>query len=144
MKPLSIGEVARRAEVGIETIRFYEREGLVAEPPRRKSGYRQYPEDAVFRIQFIKRAKDLGFSLKEIKDLLFLRIDPKMTCAEIQERAQSKIQDVEEKIRALQRMRKALRKLAAECPGEGPASECPVLEALEAGLANRKRPGNSC
>ncbi len=72
MKPLMIGKVARRAGVGVETIRFYEREGLIAEPPRRESGYRQYPEEAVSRVRFIRRAKELGFTLKEIKPTSYL------------------------------------------------------------------------
>src|SRR5438034_3575150 len=98
MKPLTIGEVARRAAVGIETVRFHERQGLLEEPARKESGYRQYPEDVVARLRFIKRAKELGFSLKEIKDLLALRVDPKTTCAEVKGRAEAKIADVEEKI----------------------------------------------
>ncbi len=80
MKPLTIGKVASRAGIGIETIRFYEREGLIAEPPRRESGYRQYPEVAVSRLRFIRHAKELGFSLKEIKELFALRVDPETTC----------------------------------------------------------------
>ncbi len=75
MEILSIGQVARRAGVGVETVRFYEREGLLEEPPRRTSGYRQYSEQVVKRIHFIKRAQKLGFSLKEITELLMLRVD---------------------------------------------------------------------
>ena len=131
MKPLSIGNVARLAGVGIETIRFYEREGLIAEPPRKESGYRQYPEATVSRIRFIKRAKTLGFSLQEIKDLLFLRIDPGTTCDYVLRRAETKLRDIEEKIQTLQRMKKALSALAATCPGQGPVSDCPMLEASD-------------
>jgi MerR family transcriptional regulator, copper efflux regulator len=131
MKPLSIGQTARRAGVGVETVRFYERQGLLQEPPRRDSGYRQYPEDVVARLRFIRRAKELGFSLKEIKELLALRVDPTTTYAEVRSRAVAKIADIEEKIQALQRMRRALVKLAKECSGHGPTTECPILEALE-------------
>ncbi len=131
MKPLTIGQVARQADVGVETVRFYERQGLLNEPPRRESGYRQYPEDVVARLRFIKRAKELGFSLKEIKELLTLRVDPTMTCAEVRSKAQAKIADVEEKIQALQKIKKALVKLTTVCRGRGPTSECPILEALE-------------
>ena len=138
MKSLSIGKVAQLAEIGIETIRFYEREGLIAEPPRRESGYRQYPEDTVARLRFIRRAKELGFSLKEIKELLSLRIGLQTDCADIQERAEAKIHDIEEKIQTLQRMKKVLAPLAAACPGQGPVSECPILDALEDGSQPKK------
>src|SRR5262249_51950104 len=113
MKPLSIGQVARQAGVGVETVRFYERQGLLQEPARKDSGYRQYPEDAVARLRFIRRAKELGFSLKEIKELLALRVDPSTTCAEVKKQAEAKIGDIEEKLRTLQRMKKALVKLTA-------------------------------
>src|SRR6516225_6755483 len=130
MKALTIGQAARSAGVGIETVRFYERQGLLQEPPRRNSGYRQYPEDVVARLHFIKRAKELGFSLKEIKELLALRVDPDTTCADVRSRAEAKIADVEEKIKALHRIKKALVKLTAVCRGRGPTSECPILDAL--------------
>ncbi len=124
MASLTIGKVARLAGVGVETIRFYERQGLIEEPPRRASGYRQYPEETVARIRFIKRAKELGFSLKEIKELFKLRIDPETTCEDIRRQANAKINDIKEKIAALE-------KLTAACSGRGPVSECPILEALE-------------
>ena len=131
MKALTIGQVARHAGVGIETVRFYERQGLLEEPARKQSGYRQYPEDVVARLRFIKRAKELGFSLKEIKELLALRVDPTTTCAEVRSKAAAKIADVEQKIEALQRIRTALVKLTAVCRGRGPTSECPILDALD-------------
>src|SRR5438128_2332712 len=130
MKPLTIGQVARRAAIGIETVRFYERQGLIEEPARKESGYRQYPEDVVARLRFIKRAKELGFSLKEIKELLALRVDPETTCGEIKQRAKAKIADVEARIKALQRIKKALLKVTTSCQGRGPTSECPILDAL--------------
>lgn len=131
MKTMTIGQVARQAGVGVETVRFYERQGLLNEPPRRESGYRQYEEDVVARLRFIKRAKELGFSLKEIKELLALRVDPTTTCREVKEQAEAKIADIEGKIASLLRMKKALVKLTAVCRGQGPTSECPILEALE-------------
>ncbi|MGE3805886.1 MAG: MerR family DNA-binding protein [Gemmataceae bacterium] len=131
MKPLTIGQVARQAGVGVETVRFYERQGLLEDPPRRESGYRQYPEEVVGRIRFIKRAKDLGFSLKEIEELLALRVDPETSCAEVRSKAEEKIAEIEAKIQALQRIRKALVKLTAICLGRGPTRECPILEALD-------------
>src|SRR5690348_11902107 len=130
MKPLTIGEVARRAGIGVETVRFYEREGLLAEPARRASGYRQYGEDAVPRLRFIRRAKTLGFTLKEIAELLALRDDPDATRADVRRQAQSKVADIEAKVRDLQRMKEALLTLAATCHGDGPAGGCPILEAL--------------
>jgi MerR family mercuric resistance operon transcriptional regulator len=131
MKTLTIGELARRAGVGVETVRFYERQGLLSEPARKESGYRQYQDDVVARLRFIRRAKELGFSLKEIKELLALRVDPDTTCAEVRRRAEGKVIDVEGKIVALQKIKKALKKLTAACSGRGPTSECPILDALD-------------
>ncbi|MCH7688451.1 MAG: heavy metal-responsive transcriptional regulator, partial [Planctomycetes bacterium] len=111
MKTLTIGQLAGRAEVGVETVRFYERKGLLAEPERRPSGYRQYDEGVVDRLRFIRRAKELGFTLNEIKDLLSLRLDPTTTCADVKSRAEAKIDDIQGKIRTLQRMKKALVKV---------------------------------
>lgn len=133
MDSMTIGKVAKGADVGIETVRFYEREGLIEKPPRRDSGYRAYPADTVDRVRFIKRAKELGFSLKEIKDLMALRIAPGTTCGQIKKRAEAKIEDIEDKISSLQRMKQALRKLTAACGGKGSVSECPILDALEDG-----------
>lgn len=129
-KPFTIGQVARLAGVGIETVRFYEREGLVTQPERRPSGYRQYSDDVVSRLGFIAAAKELGFSLKEIKELLDLRVGPDATCSDVRERAKAKIADVEGKIRTLQRMKASLVKLTKACRGRGPVSECPILDAL--------------
>lgn len=131
MERLTIGQVAGLAEVGVETVRFYERQGLIEEPPRRVSGYRQYPPDAVARIRFIRRAKDLGFSLREIKELLALRLDPESTCGDVRERAEEKLADIRSKIEALDGMRAALERLAAACSGKGSVSACPILEAME-------------
>jgi len=127
----TIGQVAKRTEIGIETIRFYERKGLIAEPPRRESGYRDYPEETVARVKFIRRAKDLGFSLGEIKELLSLRAKPDAHCADVYEQAEGKIADIDGKIRTLKAMRKALSKLMDECDGTRPVTECPILESLE-------------
>src|SRR5919201_5193477 len=130
MKALTIRQVARHAGVGIETVRFYERQGLLEEPARKDSGYRQYQGGVVARLRFIRRAKELGFSLREIKELLALRVDPATTCAEVKARAEAKVADIEGKIQALRRMKKALHKLTTACSGRGPTSECPILEAL--------------
>lgn len=131
MKTLTIGQLAKQAQVNVETVRYYERRGLIPEPHRRESGYREYSQEAVARLQFIKRAKELGFSLKEIFDLLSLRVGPDATCGDVKRRAERKLADIEEKLQALQRMKKALTKVAAACRGRGPTSECPILEVLE-------------
>lgn len=131
MKTMTIGQLAKRTGVGIETIRFYERRGLIENPPRRPSGYREYPEDVLARLEFIRRAKELGFSLKEISELLSLRIDPETTCGDLKRRAEQKIGDVDERIRSLKKIRQALARLARTCTGTGPQSECPIVAALE-------------
>lgn len=128
---LKIGELADRAGVNLQTIRYYEREGLLPEPPRLASGYRMFPRDAVRRIRFIKRAQELGFTLSEIKELLALRIDRDRGSGEVHKLAQAKITDIEQKIRTLQAMKKVLKQVAERCPGCGPTSECPILESLE-------------
>ena len=94
---LSIGKVANHSGIGIETIRFYEREGLIDDPPRTEAGYRQYPDDVILRVRFIRQAKKLGFSLKDIRELLSLRLLPGTTCKDIRERTTRKIYDIEEK-----------------------------------------------
>ncbi len=131
MEALSIGQVARRAGVGVETVRFYERQGLLEKPPRKQSGYRQYPPEAVSRLHFIKKAKEVGFSLKEIKELLSLRLDSAATCEDVKSRAEAKILDIEQKIQALKRMRQALTDLTAACNENGPICECPILRSFE-------------
>jgi MerR family copper efflux transcriptional regulator len=130
LQGLTTGQLARRAGVNGQTIRYYRRRGLLPEPPRSPSGYRYFPEDAVRRIRFIKRGQQLGFSLEEIKELLALRVQPGATCAQVRRRAEAKIQDVNQRIRALEVIRTALERLAASCAGRGPVSECPILENL--------------
>jgi len=116
---------------GVETVRFYEREGLLEEPARRASGYRQYAQEAVTQIRFIKRAQHLGFSLKEIAELLALRVDRQTSCEQMKERAAAKLAEVERKMVELQHVRQALLQVASLCEGEGPNSRCPMLDALE-------------
>jgi MerR family mercuric resistance operon transcriptional regulator len=127
---MTIGQLARSAGVGIETVRFYERQGLLEEPTRKASGYRQYSDEVVARLRFIRRAKQLGFSLKEIGELIALRFEPETTCAEVKRKAQTKLADIESKISDLRRMQNTLRKLATTCRGYGPINACPILEAL--------------
>jgi MerR family mercuric resistance operon transcriptional regulator len=132
MQPLTIGEVAKAAHVGVETVRFYEREGLIVAPPRRRSGYRQYPPETVRRVRFIRRAKELGFTLKEIAELLALRVESGSTCADVRNMARAKIADIETKLAELERIKSALERVARSCRGKGPTSQCPILEALDA------------
>lgn len=126
----TIGTVARLTGIGVETVRFYEHEGLIPEPPRRASGYRQYPPTTIDRVRFVKKAKDLGFTLAEIKALLSLSVGPKTTCADVKRKALEKIRAVDVKIADLQRIKRALMQLTAQCRGKGPASACPILENL--------------
>jgi MerR family transcriptional regulator, copper efflux regulator len=132
MQLFTIGSVARRAGVSVETVRFYERQGLLVQPTRGASGYRQYSEDIVSRLWFIQRAKALGFSLREIRELLALRVDPTMRSGEVKARAQAKSADIEEKIRILVRMKETLVRLTDACDGCAPVRACPILDALDA------------
>ena len=128
---LKIGEVAERGGVNLQTIRYYEREKLLPEPPRLASGYRVYPDHTVKRVRFIKRAQEIGFTLAEIRELLAIRIDADRDSSEIRALAQAKINDIEEKIRTLQQMKQALERMTQRCPGCGPANECPILESID-------------
>lgn len=127
---MRIGQVASRVGIGIETIRYYEREGLLALPQRRPSGYRQYDESAIARLLFIRRTKELGFSLDEIKQLLGLWFNTSTRCVHVRERAAKKILDIEDRIHALQKMKRALKKLIAECETRNSLNACPLLEGL--------------
>ncbi|MBI5212239.1 MAG: MerR family transcriptional regulator [Nitrospirae bacterium] len=131
MKYLTIGQIAKKVGVNIDTIRYYEKQGLIPKPSRRESGYRQYSEDSVKRILFIKRAKKLGFSLKEISELLSLRLGSSTTCGDVKKRADIKIAEIGGKIQTLQRMKAALAKLVKACEENKQAGECPILEALK-------------
>lgn len=128
---LTIGQVAAAADVNIQTIRYYERRGLFAPPRRSPSGYRQYAADAVSRLRFIKHAQELGFSLREIQDLLGLRVRHGAACDAVERRTRQKIAVVEQRIRDLQRLKRTLHRLAAACAARRPTDECPILEALE-------------
>jgi len=130
-KPFTIGRLAREVGINLETVRFYERRGLLPKPPRSASGYRLFPSEAARRLKFIKRAQELGFSLSEIRELLALRMSPRTTSGEIRKRTEAKIADIEGKIKSLDSMRKSLVKLARSCGGCAPLSECPILESLD-------------
>ena len=130
METLTTSEVAEHAGVNVQTIRYYERRGLLPEPPRRPSGYRNYSEDDVTRVRFIKRAQEIGFTLAEIQDMLSLRADPD-AAAEMKQRSEAKIQEIDEKIRDLEQVKRRLSELSDICSGHGPAHECAIWRALE-------------
>jgi Hg(II)-responsive transcriptional regulator len=128
---LRIGEVAKRSEVGIETIRYYERQGLLAEPARRPSGYRQYDESVVSRLRFIRSAKELGFTLAEIKELLGLWFDVKTKCEHVRQKSEQKIREIDDKLRALQKMKRSLKKIIGQCADRDSLQQCPLWLGLD-------------
>lgn len=128
---LTIGQVATAGGVNIETIRYYERRGLFPVAGRTRSGYRQYADDAITRLRFIKHAQDLGFSLEEIRELLALRVRNGGSCKAVAQKTREKIEIVQERIRHLQRMKSTLEQLSAACAARRPTEECPILETLE-------------
>lgn len=130
MKELTIGKLAKQAGVTIDTVRFYERRGLVAEPERTASNYRIYSGAEIARLKFIKKAKSLGFSLNEIKELLVLRYAPEATKEEVKSKVEHKINDIKMKITDLGHILDVLEKLNKSCDGHGSADDCPILEAL--------------
>lgn len=127
MTAMKIGEIARRSGVGIETIRYYEREGLLLEPVRRPSGYRQYDESTVERLEYIRQAKELGFTLAEIKELLELSFVAHEGCNHIRQRAETKVADIEGKIRSLQQMKRSLGKIVDRCRAKNSKDACPLV-----------------
>ncbi|HZI23108.1 MAG TPA: MerR family transcriptional regulator [Gemmatimonadales bacterium] len=129
--PLTISQVAGAADVNIQTVRYYERRGLVPTPRRTPAGYRQYAEEAVARLRFIKHAQELGFSLKEIQELLNLRARHASACDAVAQRTRAKIRLVQNRIADLRRMQRTLQRLAAACAARRPTDDCPILEALE-------------
>lgn len=139
MTGLKVGGVAKHAGVNLQTIHYYERRGLLPKPQRTISNHRVYPDDAVLRVRFIKRAQELGFTLEEIKSLLSLRSAPRSRCADFRARAEAKLHAIDEKVRALRAMRRALNKLIGECSGTGRVTECPILEALDTENQNAAR-----
>ncbi len=128
METIGIGSLAKRAGVGIDTVRYYERAGLLAPSTRLASGYRRYSDLEVARLRFIRRAQALGFTLNEIRDLLAL--SARRDVARVKRSAQAKLADVEKRIAALEKVRDGLASLVAACPGHGRATDCPILKAL--------------
>lgn len=130
MEQLTISELAKRSRVNLETIRYYERQELLPKPPRSRSGYRIFPLESIQRIRFIKQTQELGFSLREIKELLALRIEPLSSSANVREKVEAKIADIDEKMKTLRAMKKELAQLKDACDGKSSISECPILKSL--------------
>ena len=144
MLDLTISRTAAKASVGVETIRFYERKGLIEQPLKPLGGgYRIYPAETVARIRFIRQAQELGFSLREIDELLSLRADPEMDCAHVRERAAEKLEEVNAKIDRLRAIRSALEELIEICPGRGALRTCSILETLAASGETGEHPNAS-
>jgi Hg(II)-responsive transcriptional regulator len=129
-RSLTIGKLAKKTDVSIDSIRFYERRGLLAEPTRTEANYRVYPLEAADRLRFIKKAQKLGFSLGEIQELLNLSHDPTASKADVKRKTEEKIKDITTRIQDLSRMLKALKQLDESCDGQGSIVECPILKAL--------------
>jgi MerR family transcriptional regulator, copper efflux regulator len=127
---LTVGKLATAAGVGVETIRFYEKRGLVEQPARRGSGYRIYQPEDVTRIRFIKNAQALGFSLKEIADLIELERDARSQCSDLQVRADAKIRLINQKLEELTRMRAELERLSSSCASDQPLSDCKLMKCM--------------
>jgi len=131
MEKMTRGDVAERANVSRETVRYYEKRGLIPKPSRTAAGYRQYTSEHVTRIRFVKRAQELGFTLTEIGELLSLRADPAVDSSEVKQQAKAKVAEVEKKIRNLRRIKEALTSLIASCGGSEPTADCPIIEAMQ-------------
>jgi Zn(II)-responsive transcriptional regulator len=131
MEKLTIGKLARQVGLGVETLRYYERRGLIEPHRRTDSGYRLYHADAGQRLRFIRRAQALGFSLDEVAELLSLSDRPGASAAEVKRLTRAKIADIESRIRDLEQMKSALSELEVRCPGHaGTTADCPILAAL--------------
>ena len=142
--PLKIGDVARLAELSIDAVRFYEREGLLGRVRRTPAGQRQYDVEAVRRLAFVRRATALGFSLAEVKGLLTLRVSARTPCERVRERALSKLADIDQRIAELQAMRDALARLAHNCDEPTATGNCPVLDELARPLTARAPAAGDC
>lgn len=126
--PRSISKLAKELSINVETVRFYERRGLIAQPGKQERGYRHYPEETVNRIRFIKRAQELGFTLDEIANLLSLNDHP---CSQVSHLAEHKLNAVKEKMADLRRLEKSLNELLGQCHSNDDESHCPIIDSLQ-------------
>lgn len=133
MDVLNRGQLAQAAHVNIETVRYYEKRGLIPMPSRSPANYRRYPRHTIDRVRFVKHAQDLGFSLDEIKELLSLRATRGARAGEVKRRAARKIEEITDRIHALERIRTALDRLVSQCSGDGPVESCSILHAIDTG-----------
>jgi len=132
MKPeVTIGKLAKEVGVNIQTVRYYERRRLLSPTARKPSGYRLYGDDALKRLRFIRNAQSLGFTLKEIAELLDLRVSLRTRCGDVQKKAQAKLAQAESKVRDLQALARGLRGLIKACQAGQPTDRCPILQTLE-------------
>lgn len=132
-KRITIGKLARLAGVNIQTVRYYERAGLLIPVSKTGSGYRLYGEGELKRLRFVRHAKELGFTLKEVRDLMGLRVDSPSACEEVLKRAEEKLRDIEERIEKLNELRGVLNELITACRERTPTGECPILKSIEKG-----------
>lgn len=130
MQTLTIGKLARQSGVAVETLRYYERRGLVTPCQRTHAGYRLYQPDMSHRLRFIRRAQILGFTLDDIAELLSLSDNPSRSAAEVKQLTRAKIDDIDSRIQDLERMKQGLAALEGHCPGHGSTADCPILQAL--------------
>jgi len=129
---MKIGSLARQTGVGVEAIRFYERKGLIEQPPKPNGGgFRAYPQEVAQRIRFIRQAQELGFSLRETSELLSLRATATGDCGDVRERASTKLTEVNQKIEQLGRIKSALEQVIDACPGQGSLRSCSIMDVLE-------------
>lgn len=137
----TIGTLADQAGVDVETIRYYQRIDLIDKPPEPASGWRTYPDEALRRVKFIKRAQQLGFSLDEIRELLALesREDDEPVCRQTEQIVRQKLREIRAKIRDLEQIESALSDLTDECPGQGAANDCPILERFRFSMTEESR-----
>ena len=138
---MTIGQLAKACEVGVETIRYYERRGLLPDPRKRGVGRRDYSDHDLQRLRFIRKAQRLGFTLKEISELLALRVARGSTCADVRTKARAKVRDIDERVATLLTFKAALQRLVSRCRGSGPVSDCPILDALQ--TANERSNGRA-
>jgi MerR family copper efflux transcriptional regulator len=139
LQTMTIGRLAKAAGVNIDTIRYYERHGLLPRAARRESGYREYAADDVARLLFIRRAKELGFSLTDIGELLSLSQDRRSDMRGVKRKAEERLADVEGKIEELKRVRRGLKTLIDACPGHGQLATCPIVAALSTDAAEARK-----
>jgi len=128
---VKIGALATQAGVSVQAVRYYERRGLLPAPERTLSGYRDYDRSDVLRLSFVRRAKDLGFTLSEIRDLLELRVRHDTTAADVGRQATAKLEAIRSKIRALQSIAAALERVVSTCDANGSPEACALMHALE-------------